>query len=170
MCMEKIRRVVCVWNCMMYGSETWLVKYESMLERTEIVPLQEGRKPMQCWRIGIAAIVFFLKRNRLRWVGHAERKEKEDYVRKCMYMEVDWWSVHCARPRKMPRKIWLEGVKDHIKSLGQASADALDWYAWRRKIVEIHADPYLLGAPWDSSQDEWAFEWCGCVFIVNSIF
>ena len=30
-----------------------------------------------------------LKRNRLRWFGHVERKDKEDWLRKCMYMEVE---------------------------------------------------------------------------------
>ena len=27
-------------------------------------------------------------RNKLRWFGHVKRKDKEDWVRECMYMEV----------------------------------------------------------------------------------
>ena len=38
------------------------------------------------------------KRNRLRWFGHVERKNKEDWVRKCMHMEKE-----VARSRGRPR-------------------------------------------------------------------
>ena len=51
-------------------------------------------------RMGIEAIGGVLKKTRLRWFGHVERKVKEDWVRKCMYMEVEG-----ARPRGRPKKI-----------------------------------------------------------------
>ena len=59
-----------------------------------------------------------------------ERKDKEEWVRKCMYMEVEG-----ARPRERPRKTWLEVVRNDMKELGLASVDALDHHAWKRKIV-----------------------------------
>ena len=75
-----------------------------------------------------------LKRNWMKWFGHVdvERKEKEDWVRKCMYMEVEG-----ARPRGRPSKAWLKLVKNdmNMKVLSLASVDALDHHAWRRKIV-----------------------------------
>ena len=46
-----------------------------------------------------------LKRNQLRWFGRVERKDKEGWVRECMYMEVE-----DARPRGRPRRTWLEMV------------------------------------------------------------
>ena len=51
-----------------------------------------------------------------------------------------------------------------MKGLGLASVDALDRHAWKRKTLwEIHADPGLSGAPWDSSQGEQAIKWRVCV-------
>ena len=62
------------------------------------------------------------------WSCGEERKK--DLVRKCMYIKMD-----VARPRGRTRKTWLEMVKNDMKGLGSASVDALDHYAWRRKIV-----------------------------------
>ena len=67
-------------------------------------------------RKGIEASGSVLKRNRLEWFGRVERKNKEDWVRKCMYMEVEG-----ARPRGRPRKTWLEMVKNDMNGLGLAS-------------------------------------------------
>ena len=50
---------------------------------------------------------------------------------KCMYVE----EVEGARPRGRPRKTWLELVKNDMKGLGVARADALDCHAWSMKIV-----------------------------------
>ena len=64
--------------------------------------------------MGIEAIGGVLKRDRLRWFGHVERKEKnEDWVRKCMHMEAV--EVEGARPRERSRKIWFEVVKIDIQ-------------------------------------------------------
>ena len=81
--------------------------------------------------MGIKVIGCVLKRNRLRWFGHVERKEKkEDWVRKCMYMEVEG-----ARTRGRTRKTWLEVVRNDRMELGLASVDALDCHVWNRKTV-----------------------------------
>ena len=39
--------------------------------------------------MGMEAIGGVLRRNRLRGFGHVEKKEKKDWVRTCMYMEVE---------------------------------------------------------------------------------
>ena len=62
--------------------------------------------------MGIEAIGSVLKRNRLRWFGHVERKDKEDWVRRCMYMEVEG-----ARARGRPRRTWLEVVRIDMREL-----------------------------------------------------
>ena len=58
-----------------------------------------------------------------------ERIDK-DWVRKCMYMEVEG-----ARTRGRPRKTWLEVIREDMNELGLANADALDYHVWKMKIV-----------------------------------
>ena len=81
----------CVQRVLVYGSETWPVKVEDMqrLERTE--------RMMVSWmcgvslksrmlgeklnaRLGIEAISEVVRRGRLRWYGHLERKSSDDWV------------------------------------------------------------------------------------------
>ena len=90
--------------------------HESMLERTEMhigrwmcgTSLREKKSSAELKdRMGIEALGSVLKRNRLSWFGHVERKDKEDWVRKYMYMEVEG-----ARSRGRPRKTWLEVVRN----------------------------------------------------------
>jgi hypothetical protein len=46
----------------------------------------------------------------LRWFGHVERKEDDDWVKRCTRMEVVG-----KRPRGRPRKTWMSTLKDDIK-------------------------------------------------------
>jgi hypothetical protein len=95
---------------MMYGSETWPVNKEhvTLLERTEMrmirwmsgVHLRDKITSAELRsRAGVKAIDFVLRRKRLRWFGHVERKEEEDWVKKCMYLDVDG-----KRPRGRQKK------------------------------------------------------------------
>ena len=87
--------------------------------------------------MGLEAVGSVLKRNRLRWFGHVERKEIEDWVRKWKSMEVEG---------KMPGKTWLEVVENDMKGLSNPSkCGCMDHRDGRRKIVRF---------AWDSSQDE----------------
>ena len=78
-------------------------EHESVLERAEIRMVRWMREKKNSAklrdRMGIEAVCSALKRNKLRWFDHVERKEKEDWVRKCMYMKVEG-----ARTRGRPRK------------------------------------------------------------------
>ena len=40
-------------------------------------------------RIGVEDITTVVRRGRLRWYGHVERKSEEDWVKKVMKMEVE---------------------------------------------------------------------------------
>ena len=51
----------------------------------------------------------------------------------------------------------LKVVKNDMKGLGLARADALGRHIWKRRIVGIRV---CLMLPWDSSQDEQAVKWC----------
>ena len=75
----------------MYASETWAVRLEEeqRMERNEnvmlrwmcedtfrdMVPMVELRR-----RLGIEGVVDVMRRDRLRWFGHVERKEVDDRV------------------------------------------------------------------------------------------
>ena len=59
-----------------------------------------------------------------------ERKDEENWMRKCMCMEVEG-----ARTMGKPKKTWVEVVRNDMKELSWTSVDALDHHAWKRKIV-----------------------------------
>ena len=67
----------------------------------------------------------------MRWFEHAEKKDTDDWVRKCLYMEVEG-----ARLREA-KKTWLEVVRNDMKELvlksgcsGPSCLDEED--CWRR--------------------------------------
>ena len=89
----------CVQSVMVYASETWAVRVEEeqTMERNENVMLRwmcgvtlrdkvstvELRR-----RLGIEDMVEVMRRGRLRWFGHVERKEVDDWVSACRNLEV----------------------------------------------------------------------------------
>ena len=101
----------CVQSVMMYASEIWAVRVEEeqRMERNENVmlrwmcgvtlrdkvPTVELRR-----RLGIEGVVEVMRRGRLRWFGHVERKKVNDWVSAC-------WSFEVAgsRGRGRPRMI-----------------------------------------------------------------
>src|SRR6478609_1613655 len=84
----------CVRSKMVHGSETWPMKVEDKqkLERTEkamvrwmsgvtikdIISTAELRE-----RLGICSVTNFVRRGRLGWFGHVERKSDDDWVKSC---------------------------------------------------------------------------------------
>ena len=89
----------CVQSVMVYASETWAVRVEEepTMERKENamlrwicevtlrdkVPTVERRR-----RLGIEGVVKVMRRGRLRWFGHVERKEVGDWVSACGSLEM----------------------------------------------------------------------------------
>ena len=89
---------ICVRSVMVYASETWAIRVEEeqRMERNENVmlrwmcgvtlrdkvPTVELRR-----RLGIEAVVEVMRRGRLRWFGHVEGKEKDDWVSACRNLE-----------------------------------------------------------------------------------
>jgi hypothetical protein len=130
----------CVRSCMVYGSESWPMKanHEAMLERTEMrmirwmcgVSKMDRKTSSELReRLGVEAIGVVIRRNRLRWFGHVERKENTDWVKRCMEMEVVG-----QRPRGRPRKTWMEVVRNDMKKMGLRREDAQDRNRWKRGI------------------------------------
>ena len=90
----------CVRSAMLYGSETWPVKVEDENK------IQRNDRKMIRWicgvkisdrlasaelikKLGIEDIKVLLRRRRLRWAGHVERKDGSDWVKKCVDFNVD---------------------------------------------------------------------------------
>jgi len=82
-------------------------------------------------RLGIEGIAGVMRRGRLRWFGHIERKDKEDWVSKCRSLEVGG-----LRGKGRGRKTWNECVKDDMRRFGLRAADAQDRAGWRRRLWE----------------------------------
>ena len=132
---------------MLYGSETWPLKVEqtAKLQRTQasMIRLMCGVKLNERMasqvlreRLGIEAIEDVVRRNRLRWFGHVERKEDSSWVKKCMTVEVDG-----KRPRGRPRLMWRQIVESDMKKMRLRTADAQDRLKWRNGIWEKPANP-----------------------------
>src|SRR5260221_14224094 len=102
---------------MIYGSKTWRMRAEdeAKLERAEMrmirmmcgVSLRDKITSMMLReRVGVEAIGVVVKRNRLRWFGHVERKDDCDRAKGCTVLEVEG-----PKPRGRPKKTWMEVVK-----------------------------------------------------------
>jgi len=141
----------CVRSCMLYGSETWPMKveHEAKLERTEMrmirwmcgVSLRERQTNIELRsRFGVESIVEVVRRNRLRWFGHVQRRSDDDWVKRCTMLEVEG-----RKPKGRPKKTWMDTVKMDMKPLGLVVKDADDRNRWRRMIWGKPADPGLPG-------------------------
>src|SRR5580700_2994037 len=141
----------CVRSCMLYGSETWPMKveHEAKLERTEMrmirwmcgVSLRERQTNIELRsRFGVESIVEVVRRNRLRWFGHVQRRSDDDWVKRCTMLEVEG-----RKPKGRPKKTWMDTVKMDMKPLGLVVKDADDRDRWRRMIWGKPADPGFPG-------------------------
>ena len=88
------------------------------------VSSEELRRKLNLEEIGVV-----LRRRRLRWFGHVERKDENDWVRMCSYLEIDG-----KRPKGRPRKTWLETIQSDMRGVGLKAQDALDRVKWRPGI------------------------------------
>ena len=80
-------------------------------------------------RLGIECVSNVVRRGRLRWFGHVERKENDDWVSACRELQVEG-----TRPRGRPRMTWNECVANDMKELGLRKEDAQDRTRWRGLI------------------------------------
>ena len=81
-----------------------------------------------------------VRRNRLRWCGHVERKADGDWVKGCTNLNLEG-----TRPRGRPKKTWMEVVKNDMKIMGLGRKDAQDRGLWRRGIRGDPANPGKSG-------------------------
>ena len=68
-----------------------------------------------------------VKEGRLKWYGHAMRREEHYVGRRAMEMKVQG-----RRKRGRPERRWLDKVKDDIKEKGLSADEVYDRATWRR--------------------------------------
>ena len=123
---------------LVYVSETWAIKAEDLarLRRAERMMVRRNvwsvfMKIESCRdellnRLGIECVENKIQRGRLRWFGHVERKEENNWVKKCTRM-----NVIGVVDRGAPRKTWRSCVKRDMKAMGIKEEMAKDRCAWR---------------------------------------
>lgn len=133
----RVYRVI-IRPVIMYGAETWtLTKADEnrigVWERKILRKIFGAVKENEEWRIrtnaelkilyGESDLVTEIKRSRLRWLGHVQRMEDSNPVKK-----VFLGKPQGRRSRGRPRKRWLEDVEEDLHSMGVRG--------WRRKAVD----------------------------------
>ena len=141
----------CVRSVMIYGSETWSMKIEDMqrLERAENMMVRwmcgvtlKNRNASADLRsrLNIESVRDVVRRGRLRWYGHVERRPDDDWLKKCQNIEV---AGKVGRGRS--RKTWIECVRGDMKDLGLKVEDTKDRPGWKRKIFGETSEPCKHG-------------------------
>ena len=111
----------CVRSVMLYGSETWAVKEEDLdrLDRNDMrmirwmcnTSLKDRKSSGELRsRLGIHSIRDVIQARRLRWFGHLERMEGDNWVSKCRDLVVPG-----TKPRGRPRKTWQEVIRTDMR-------------------------------------------------------
>ena len=91
------------------------------------VKLNERKKSEDL--LGLEPVSLMIKKSRLRWFGHVDQKDDNDWVKRCIT-----WEVEGIRQRGRPKKTWWDCVKNDKESLGLSQKDALFRNKWRRRI------------------------------------
>ena len=125
---------------MVYSRETWALTVENQrrLERAERqmlrricgVTLKERISSEELrQRLDVECVMDVVRRGRLRWYGHVMRKQDEDWVKKCISMEVAG-----KKPRGRPKLTWMDTVKSDMDRMDLKPVLALDRNVWRGLI------------------------------------
>ena len=77
--------------------------------------------------LGLEPVSLMIKKSRLRWFGHVERKDDNDWVKCCIT-----WEFEGIRQRGCPKKTWWDCVKNDMESLGLSQKDAQSRNKWRK--------------------------------------
>ena len=88
------------------------------------VKLNERKKSKEL--LGLEPISLMIKKSRLRWFGHVERKDDNDRVKRYIM-----WKVEGIRQRGRPKKTLWDYVKNDMESLGLPQKDAQSRNKWR---------------------------------------
>jgi len=78
-------------------------------------------------RLKVEKITDRVRRSRLRWFGHVERRDENYVGRRTMNM-----AIPGKRKRGRPRKRWRDNIKEDLEAIGAKREDAKDRERWRR--------------------------------------
>ena len=131
----------CVRSVMLYGSETWPIKVNDTqrLHRNEMMMIRwmcsatlKDRKSCEELRaqMGVDSIVDVMRRRRLRWYGHIERREDDSWLKKVQHLEVNG-----VRGRGRPCKTWEQVIADDLRAKGLTRDLAQDRDKWKAAIA-----------------------------------
>ena len=73
-----------------------------------------------------------VQERRFKWYGHVMRREEHYVGRRAVVMKVQG-----RRKRGIPKRRWLDKVKDAIKQKGMSADDVYDRATWRRMSSNI---------------------------------
>ena len=127
----------CIRPSMLHGSETWpmrqeeqgrLLRAESSMMRWMCGSKLQDRAPISSLRtnLDIPAITDQARKGRLRWYGHVERREDDDWLKKSCNLHIEG-----RVPRGRPRQTWAQTVKDDLKDLKIDRNLAQNRKSWR---------------------------------------
>src|SRR5437867_3309594 len=104
-----------------------LVRTENNMVRWMSGVTLKDRRPSEDLRrgLGIEGMDGVVRRGRLRWFGHVERKEADDWVSKCRNVKVVG-----GVGRRRRRKTWMECVTNDMKECGLKQEYAQDRSLW----------------------------------------
>ena len=130
----------CLQSVLTYGTETWAMKTENLhsLERAARmmvrwmcgVSLKDRKRSEDLYSLlGVQSVAKVVRRGRLRWFGHKERKNGDDWVSACRNVVVA--GVRCVG---RGRKTWRECVKEDTDELGLHPEWAVFRDVWRGLI------------------------------------
>ena len=143
---RKIFRV-CVQSMLTYGTETWAMTAENLhsLERAEHmmarwmcgVSLKDRKRSEDLYSLlGVRSMAEVVRHGRLRFFGHVERKNGDDWVSACRNVVVV--GVRCVG---RGRKTWRECVKEDTDELGLHPEWAVFRDVWRGPISRQTSNP-----------------------------
>ena len=75
------------------------------------------------------SVSLMIKKSTLRWFGNVERKDDNDWVKRCIT-----WEVEGIRQSRRLKKTWRDCVKNDMESLGLSRKDSQLRNKWRRRI------------------------------------
>ena len=130
----------CVRSVMLYASETWQLKEEdlSRLERADASMIrwmcrtrlsEHIASKVLRGRLGLVSVRDLIQTKRLRWFGHVERMDVDNWVSKCRSYKVEG---RLARGR--PKKTWFEAVRKDLRERNINRQLALDRKVWKSVI------------------------------------
>ena len=92
------------------------------------------------YRLRIEGVVEFMRRRRLRWFWHVERKKVGDWVSACRNLEVVG-----SRGRSRPRMTLRARLNGDMNDMGSRPGMAMDRKKWICGIMGRTSDPHERG-------------------------